>query len=762
MPSQGDVVAKMIAGLGITEPDLDTSVGAVSRKILDVVGEAIAENSVDQHLLAYQYDIDSKVEGDLDDFVLLFGMQRLAPKRATGTVTFYRGGGDAQREVVLPSNLQVASDTSTTVFVQTVTPGYIPAGVVSIDVPVQAVSPGPAGNLGAGSLTRLTSPVMGVLSVTNVNPLSGGTTAETDSELRARWKRTVFRSLAGTEPMYEGIALNDIDCSAVNVVGATKQYREQVQIYRDVDGTLVGQSSIDDVEFIYEDTVVLGPEIDSSIILLRDHDYFFDTTVRPPRIVMATDNVDTGSYDTDGYSITESVEGMVMDLVFEYAPRDSRNLPNQSITNRVDLWVNGVRPEEAVQTVVFQVNKQFMYSTASPYFYRKFVRKDLTNPLADNVFIPLAFGPILTLPNSLTFGGKTYYQNQDFWLVHDDTPWGYTATSRFGLEWNRENLPGVNTAFAVGGGRLSDAQDGGLYTFNAVPRDVQQGVDRWRLVGIDAKVHQAKLQGLRFNIAVMYDGRSTPEVVNQAINEALSKYVSSLGFDATVQVSDALHAIHGAQGVDNVRFLEGADWLTYDPGSPNEYGVGIQRVVDGVVVQSYVDADTGRAHDVVFGDSELPVFESIRGTRMDPATGKIPAGIPSVRAQNTFYPRPALAEHHVPGAGTSSTSTTTSAPVIANNDGDPDFTLTGNLDGTSLTLDWTYQAAMAGYEVFKDDVRVAGLGPANGTPPAESYTVTVMPGVHTYQIKGYVQYDGTSGAVTNITKSNSLKVTVVA
>jgi hypothetical protein len=55
-----DIVSRMRAALSLSEPDLDTTVGTPTRKILDAVGEVIAEAYVDRSLLTYQYDIDSK------------------------------------------------------------------------------------------------------------------------------------------------------------------------------------------------------------------------------------------------------------------------------------------------------------------------------------------------------------------------------------------------------------------------------------------------------------------------------------------------------------------------------------------------------------------------------------------------------------------------------------------------------------------------------------------------------------------------------
>src|SRR4051794_23694788 len=102
MPSTpSDWAQQMRRALGVSDPDLDTTVGSVTRKIIDVVAEAMSEIDVDKYLLDYQYDIDSKVGTDLDDFVALFGITRLPARRATGSVMFERGSA-ADTNLLIP------------------------------------------------------------------------------------------------------------------------------------------------------------------------------------------------------------------------------------------------------------------------------------------------------------------------------------------------------------------------------------------------------------------------------------------------------------------------------------------------------------------------------------------------------------------------------------------------------------------------------------------------------------------------------------
>ncbi len=57
----------------------------------------------------------------------------------------------------------------------------------TISIAVQAIIGGTAGNVGAGTITRLVSAVSGVITVTNPNAMAGGTDLESDTLLKARF-----------------------------------------------------------------------------------------------------------------------------------------------------------------------------------------------------------------------------------------------------------------------------------------------------------------------------------------------------------------------------------------------------------------------------------------------------------------------------------------------------------------------------------------------------------------------------------------------
>lgn len=599
-----EIASQIIQTLRTTDPELDTSVGTTTRKIIDAVSEQIAEAYVDQHLLFYQYDIDSKTGADLDDFTQLFGIARLAAKRSSGVVTFARTA-NLSETVAIPINTQVTSSTDPPVVVQTAVGAFLEAGETSVTVPVQAVEPGPSGNLPAGTLTVLNVALNGITSVTNQSPLSGGTEMETDAQLRDRWKKTVFRSLAGTEQMYLGVALDDPDCYVANVIGASKRRREQLQM--PISG--IAEATVEDATHVYSEPVFVGENIDGGDILAPATDYTWNTLVNPPQV--------------ERLDATKMPNGLLFELDFEYQPRASRNDVGNGIVNRVDIYVGGQRPVVATQVVIFRTALRFTNGSGDALYSQKFVRNSGEHPTVNNAFVPLAYGPIITVPNQMSIGGQVYGLASEehplgteatigdvsvkfaYRIVHEDSPFGFTATSKCGLEWHASQLPANDSIFTIGG------QEDGDYTFNQMVHDIQLNVDRWRLLGVDAKVHAAKQVQLRLNLAITYNRGVNIEQVDTAIVEAVGNQFTTTGFSGKVQVSDLLQTIHNITGVDNVRFLNGTDFPLWDPGEGTTWNVGIQRIADGEVVEAYVD-ETGRPRDIFLGDDSIPVLHSIQ------------------------------------------------------------------------------------------------------------------------------------------------------
>lgn len=589
MPSQADISSTIIAALAASEPDLDTTVGSVTRKIIDAVASAASDISLDNQLLTYQYDINSMTGANLDSFVQLFGMTRYPAARATGTVTFTR---PAATDVVTAAvGAQVASADGTMV-VSTLTAAVMDATARSVSVPVQAVLAGPDGNVAAGTLTQLLTPVSEVTAVTNTNALSGGANQETDSQLQARWKATVFKNMAGTAQMFLGIALNDPDCQAANVVDGQTRRREQLQI----SGGSAACTVTDD-QYTYPSGQVVGRDIDGGDIAAPGIQYTWNFQTSPPT-VQAIDR----SYFP---------EGQLIDVSYLFIDTASRNSPAQGIYNRIDVWCAGSRAQAAAASVKFATTTAFASSSGSNWYTKLFTRPDGTMPAAGNIFVALPYGPIITVPPTMVINGTTYglaspanplgtvaggvtYAYQ---IVHRTGAYGWSPYSDFGLEWSAGNTPPAGSVLVL-------SED---YTYNDVPYAIQQQLENWRLAGTDVQAHQGVEVELQFSLAIIYDPATSQPVTQAAINTALSSYLAQLGFDSRLYPSSVLQIVEGVPGVTACRFLTGADYPTWGISAANSYNVGIQAVSGGLVTKSYVDSQ-GNPVDIEFGASQVPSF----------------------------------------------------------------------------------------------------------------------------------------------------------
>jgi uncharacterized phage protein gp47/JayE len=589
MASASDISSAIVSVLNASEPGLDTSVGSVTRKIIDAVAASIASATLDSQMLAYQYDVNTMTGAALDSFVQLFGMTRYPALRSTGVITFTRG--TATDTVTIPVGCQVGS-VDGTVVVQTLTAAVLNPAALSVSVPVQSVTAGPAGNAAAGVMTQILTPVSEITSCTNVNALSGGTNQETDTQLQARWSATVFKNMAGTSQMFLGIATNDPDCTAANVIDGQTRFREQLQVES---GQAV--STVSDAQYVYPYGEVVGQDIDDGDVAAPGVQYTWDYEANPPAVVV----IDASYFPA----------GQLIDVSYLYMDEFSRNNQASGVYSRVDVWCAGSRPTAASATVKYTPATTFSSSPTSNWYASDFVRPDGSTPTPGNVYIALPYGPILTLPPTMVLGGVTYglaspqyplgtvaggvtYAYQ---IVHRTGAYGWSPYSDFGIEWLSTEQPATGTSVTV-------SED---YTYNDVPYAIQQNLESWRLAGVDVQAHQGIVVSLQFSLAVVYDPSVTQSVTQAAINSSIQTYLSQLGFNSRIYPSSVIQAVEGTPGVLASRFLTGADYPDWAPGAPDTFDVGIQEIYDGVVVASYVDSG-GNPVDVAFGAAQLPNF----------------------------------------------------------------------------------------------------------------------------------------------------------
>lgn len=119
----------------------------------------------------------------LDHHARLRALERKAASCARGVVRFF-GDGAATMDRQIPAG--TVCMTPGLVAFATTQDGVLGAGESHVDIPVQAVEAGAAGNVIAGSVRLLSTAPVGVTGCTNPQAMSGGADAEEDEQLRAR------------------------------------------------------------------------------------------------------------------------------------------------------------------------------------------------------------------------------------------------------------------------------------------------------------------------------------------------------------------------------------------------------------------------------------------------------------------------------------------------------------------------------------------------------------------------------------------------
>ncbi len=181
------LVANMAASTqGACANLLDVTVGSVLRALL----ESSASVALWLQYLILQVlsmtRLATSSGADVDSWVADFGLSRLPPIPAIGTVVLTSLSPMAQSATV-PSGALVKTADGSQSFTVTGGPYVRPQGTASVTVSVTAVTAGIAGNVQEGSISILGTAISGIDTVTNLLPLSGGAAAETDQALKARF-----------------------------------------------------------------------------------------------------------------------------------------------------------------------------------------------------------------------------------------------------------------------------------------------------------------------------------------------------------------------------------------------------------------------------------------------------------------------------------------------------------------------------------------------------------------------------------------------
>jgi len=179
---------------------LDLTVGSVLRAILEA-NASLALWLQWLILQALQLTRAATSAGpDLDSWMADFSVARLPAAASQGVVTFSRYATGIPAFIPVSTALKttdgsraftVSADVSMPTWSAGLNGYSVPAGVATISLPATAADPGIGGNVQAGAITVIASPLASIDHVTNVNAFSGGSDPETDDNLRRRFQNFI-------------------------------------------------------------------------------------------------------------------------------------------------------------------------------------------------------------------------------------------------------------------------------------------------------------------------------------------------------------------------------------------------------------------------------------------------------------------------------------------------------------------------------------------------------------------------------------------
>lgn len=658
---------QMIQQLRVLDPAISAEPGTPERKIIDTVAIKIAESQIDLTALQGSLSLDTKFGANLDAFLKLFNFGRQQPVVATGFVTFSRDGNAAPFDIRIPTGTRVFAPASTEddgppsdVQFRTTFDVVMSQGATTVVAPIEAVIPGVLGNVAANRITGIQG-LSGIYTVTNSTPTSGGLSLEDDNAFKVRFKNQVFRNVSGTFDQYLALALATPSTSKATVIGPISRYREYIQVPNVDDATadpeignhtgndLLGagrytsaMSTIPYAQHTY-DTIphfISNGKVGAEALFFRnDTDYLLNTTTaaknKGDAYRQALENPGESYWDpTADANLTRpsvtflnvytgqtaTVEGVrpadVVLFEHSYMSAASRNDWDHDVTNAVDVFIDGGNNVVAESVIPRPSSANlFVDDTSHRYYFENYRRNGEAEhrPVIGNIFTPLFFQPVTSLPDVIVVGTSNYFLGSHYWLVEDVSSIGGTVRARNGIEWDK-NLPGQlgsndpalpstwsgatilwgDGADETGAAPAMTISD---YTYDKNIADLQASMDSNRQVTTDPLAHKARTRYLKLDLTIMYASGFNTTDANNAIRDALVTFLAGQTFGATIQLSDLLQVVHSVSAVDNVR------WSRDVPSNQDEIDQRRNRVIAvnadgtprlGIVVDRIVTGGTGR------------------------------------------------------------------------------------------------------------------------------------------------------------------------
>lgn len=573
MTSPDVISASILATLSQTAPQLSCAVGTPERHLVDACATQISAAYVSQYLTGGMMDINTMSGLQLDQFVGVFGFGRLQGSAATGALTVTLTNiSSVNINIPLGNQFYTTpglAGLSTTIYFASTQAAVIPAGSATVTIPVLCTTVGTQGNVPPDSVTSQ-SEAVGASIVTNLAAMTGGTNVETDAQLRQRFMDTLLRNISGTSDWYINVALQNKSVSRVAVYGPVSLYVTQIA----VPASTLTLDVTGDVKYTWPggNSCFTGIGTSSEVFYSPVDDYSLSSGASP---VFTT--VSSGALTT----------GQIVDLEFQYTTRSSRNDPANGITNKVDVFVDGVAPFQVTETCVVS-STTLSSSSASPLFTGNFERVGAAGaPLDTNRFMRLGSVPVISsgFPSSITVGSTVYTQNTHYFLLQGTTTLRGSQLEIAGLEWTSSG-PSNGTQLVLN------------YTYNQVPELLDAVMHSSKQICTDVLNHVAQYQYLTTCLTIEYSRHYAITTVNTAIVARLQIFYQTLGFGAVVIFSQLEAAVQQVLGVNEVHVT------TSGESSPN-HGIKVfDDSADSVPSVVYTD-------DFVLNDNQLAVYQDV-------------------------------------------------------------------------------------------------------------------------------------------------------
>lgn len=549
----------IIAHLKLLDPDMSASIGSPERKLIDAVSSVISGSYIQSQLTSSIWDIDTKSGIELEEFVGLFGFGRRQGSRANGVLVIELQS-PAPQDYVIPIGTKastLATLTRPAMTYETTASVVIPLGASYAEVPADCTEIGASGNTPAATIVSLEN-WTSVATVVNPVAFINGRDAETDEELRARFKATFLRNLAGTEDFYAALCLNHINVSKVRVIGPVERNVEQLQAVLNA-GILSMQSSINYSKFAYPQGTIIYK--DEETYYTEGLHYTVNTST--PQILITCEKV------TDDEDNAFIHEGDIVTVESEYCSTASRNNPSSGITNRVDIYVNG--SESTVTNEHSLINwKQF----TDPFLTGRTFVDDNGETMSSGRLQILGYGPVISLPPTLTIGETTYTQRtasaaNDYRLVRETGPLAGSTSAVYGILF-------TDSLKYPSKGEMLELS----YAYNRVPMILDELIRLNKQITTDVMVHEAEIVPLGINVIMQLSAGYSELAVKEEVRNNLTEWVNGLGYGAWIQFSDIHEVLRRTAGVDNARLKAATD-------TPTSTSFGIQTYSrNGLVVKS--------------------------------------------------------------------------------------------------------------------------------------------------------------------------------